>query len=113
MGDQRRVPKELLRHFSVSMQLYTGDRQDLRLLPNQLHRYQIPSEHVADSVIFGWTANGTNPDALLIIELRTRPGQAPEWVYSLAPVTADKLSLKYDGSVVQTKDQTIFPSDDA
>ena len=48
--------KELLRHFSVSMQLYTGDRQELRLLPRQLHRYQIPSEHVTDSVIFGWTA---------------------------------------------------------
>lgn len=104
--------KALSQRFSASMQLYTGDKQELRLLPRQLHRYNIPAEGVVDGVIFGWTANGTNPDAILIMEQRASPGQRPEWVYSLAPVTADKLWLRLDETVVQTKGQTIYPSDD-
>ncbi len=104
--------KALSQRFTASMQLYTGDRQELRLLPRQLQRYNIPAERVADAVIFGWTSNGTNPDAVLMIELRTPADQPAEWVYSLAPVTADKLWLKLDDVVVQTKDQTLYPSDD-
>lgn len=104
--------KALSQRFTASMQLYTGDRQELRLLPRQLHRYNIPAEGVTDGVIFGWTANGTNPDAVLLIELQSSPGQPAEWLYSLAPVTADKLWLKLDGNEVQTKGQTLYPSDD-
>ena len=104
--------KALSERFTAAIQVYSGDRQELRLLPRRLHRYQIAAEQVTDAVMFGWTSNGTNPDAVLILELHTSASGAAEWAYSLAPVTADKLWLKMDDIIVQTKAQTIYPSDE-
>lgn len=99
--------------FSATMQQYgTEDRQEMRLLTRPLHRYALPDESVDDAIIFAWTANGTNPDALLVLEQRTRDKQ-PEWVYSLVGVTADTVELKLDGSPAQTKQHTLYPGDDA
>lgn len=105
--------KAQAQRFSATLQQFgTDDRQEMRLLTRPLHRYAIPGEEVGDAIIFAWTANGTNPDALLVIEQRARAKQAPEWVYSLVGVTADTVDLKLDGETVQTKVHTMYPGDE-
>lgn len=95
--------KKLSERFSISLEWdYSGkpDNQEMRRLPRHLHRYQVPDQGVTDAVMFGWTANGTNPDAMVVIELRSN-GDKHEWHYAMSQVTADKIVLKLDGKNVQ------------
>lgn len=104
--------KSIAQSFTISMKLYSGDQQELRPLARELHRYKVPKENISDAIVFGWTANGTNPDAIVLLELHEPTGKPSEWRYSLAPVTADKLWLKRSGEVVQTKELTMYPGDE-
>jgi len=56
-----------------------------------------------DGGVFGLTSNGTNPDAMLVLELHTlRTGEA-EWLFGIAGMTAGGLSVKFDDKEVWTK----------
>lgn len=101
--------KKLSERFSIALERdYTGttDSQQMRRLPRHLYRYKVPDQGVTDAVMFGWTANGTNPDAMVVIELRS-VGDKHEWHYAMAQVTADKIVLNLDGKSVQEQDRNI------
>jgi len=101
--------KKLSERFSIAIERdYSGklDSQEMRRLPRHLHRYHVPNQSVTDAVMFGWTTNGTNPDAMVVIELRTT-GDKHGWYYAMAQVTADKVVLSLDGKSVQEQDRNI------
>ena len=78
----------------------------MRLLPTPVHRYEVPNGGVRDAALFAVTANGMNPDCILVIELyRADPDQAV-WRYAIAPVTADAMELQLDNETVWTKQST-------
>jgi hypothetical protein len=77
--------------------------QDMRLLPRPLYRYEKAAGDLVDGAVFGFTTNGTNPDAILSIELHKREGATPEWKFGLAGMTAGALSVRLDDREVWTK----------
>lgn len=103
--------KDLADRFSISLQKYQSDSQELRRLARPLHRYHLPDSNVDDAVIFGWTSDGTNPDVAFAVELRTS-GNKKEWLYAMTGMTADKVTLKLDDVVVGSKDYTPVTGDD-
>lgn len=100
--------KKLSERFTVALerdQSGTPDTQEMRRLPRHLHRYQVADQRIADAVIFGWTANGTNPDVVVVIEQRSI-GDKHEWHYAMSGITSDKVALSLDGKIVQSQDYT-------
>src|SRR5262249_8556871 len=78
-------------------------RQQMRLLPRPLFRYESPVGDLLDGAIFGLTTNGTNPDAILAVELRKFGGPEPRWMFGVAGMTQGALSVRFDDKEVWTK----------
>ena len=51
---------------------------------------------MVDGAIFIY-ANGTNPEALLLIEAEAQGARSPVWSYTAAPLTRAEPTLKLDG----------------
>ena len=101
-----RQMKEIAGRFTATLSDATGAdrRQEMRLLPRPLYRYEIPAGDVLDGAVFGFTTNGTNPDAILVVELDAAPVTgAPQWKFGLAGMTTGGLSVKFDGDDVWSK----------
>jgi hypothetical protein len=69
-------------------------KQEMRLLPHPLYRYEKPAGDILDGAAFGMTTNGTNPDAILIVELHRQEGRPPAWKFAVAGMTSGGLSVK-------------------
>jgi hypothetical protein len=78
-------------------------RQEMRLLPRPIYRYEKPAGDMLDGAIFGLTTNGTNPDAILVVELHENRRSGGEWKFGVAGMTAEGLSVKFDNKEVWTK----------
>ena len=98
--------KALARRFSAVM-IILQDRQSMRLLPTPIHRYEAPNGGVRDAALFAVTANGLNPDCIVIIELVRADTEQAVWRYAVAPVTADAMELQLDNQTVWTKQSTL------
>jgi hypothetical protein len=98
--------KALVDRFKVTMTGWKpdkSDREDLRLLPKPLYRYETNEATGPDA---GWIdgevlafVSGTDPEALLLLEA-TRQGGRPRWRYAFARATAAGLEAKLDQAVV-------------
>jgi hypothetical protein len=51
-------------------------------------------------VIFGLTTNGTNPDMLILIELRGEREATPKWHYGIAKVTYAEVHIRLDDTEI-------------
>lgn len=71
-------------------------KQELRLLPRPIYRYSDPESGLQDGAIFSFATNGTNPAALLLIELHQRGSSALTWRYGLTGMTSVTLSVRLD-----------------
>ena len=71
------------------------DRQQFRLLPEPIHRYQ--GADVQDGAIFAFVRGTSNPEALLF--LQSRQGQ---WEYGFLRCSSNELVAKLDGNEVWT-----------
>jgi hypothetical protein len=80
-----------------------NSRQEMRLLPRPLYRYDSAAEELLDGAVFGLTTNGTNPDAILVIEVHQPQGAAPQWKFGIAGMTAGGLSVTLDDHEVWSK----------
>jgi hypothetical protein len=87
------------------------DREQMRLLPQPLHRYESPKEGVIDGAAFGITSKGTNPDSLLLIEAVATEGSAAEWRFGIVGMTGDAVSIRLGDKVVFHKPFTEGPGD--
>ncbi len=81
------------------------DREELRLQPRPLFRYETKRKDILDGAVFAFT-QGTDPETLLIIEAVAK-GDLYEWQYAFVRNTSGELESRHDGKVVWHADR--FP----
>jgi hypothetical protein len=93
--------KQIARRFDAKLfnQATEQDAQ-MRPLPRQIYRYTDPDRGIKDGVIFGYATYGTNPDALLSIELHGKGESDYTWNYGLARMTLYKVTVNLDDEEV-------------
>ena len=93
-----RQMKEQIARFTVTIHVDGKEKlkQEMRLLPSPIHRYADENAGLRDGVIFGLTTNGTNPDMLIVIELRTDTKRLPVWQYDVVKMTDSEVHVRLD-----------------
>ena len=101
-AERLRQMRDLLKPFSAR-EYYNTKSQDypLRLLTHPIDRYTDSASGLLNGAIFVF-ANGTNPEALLMIEARSRGSAPPAWCYAATRLSRAELTLKRDAKVVWT-----------
>jgi hypothetical protein len=89
--------KTLARNFSATLERTTGEKDELRLLPQPLLRYE-PNDKKVDGALFSFSL-GTDPEAILILEANLEGG-APAWQYAFARYHFIGLRASYQGREV-------------
>jgi hypothetical protein len=95
--------KDLAGRFTATIDVERGQasRQEMRLLPSPVHRYDDDSAGIRDGMIFALTTNGTNPDTLIVIEL-TGPTETPSWQYGIVRMTTGEVRIRLNDQEVWT-----------
>ena len=94
--------KQLSRRFSVNIHDEVAKTQEhLRLLPQPLHQYGEMKANSFEGAVFGFAANGTNPDALLLVQARPNDEKLA-WEYAFVQMTSGRLIAELDNTVVWT-----------
>jgi len=93
-----RQMKQLVRRLSGSEE-WMGERTELRVLPNPIHRYSDAETALVVGAIFAFVA-GTNPEAVLFVEARKQPSDEATWNFGFARMTAASISVLLDGDEV-------------
>jgi hypothetical protein len=92
----------LAKNFSASMIDFrrnrSGDRQELRLLPQPIYRYESTDPDVLDGALFAFVF-GTDPEVFLLLEARRVNGTV-RWRYALTRMNFDVLTVLYKDSEV-------------
>jgi hypothetical protein len=83
----------------------------MRLLTSPLHQYASPKQNVVDGAVFGLTSNGTNPDALLLIEALADPETDAMWRYAVVGLTGDAADVSHADKKVWSKEYSDGPGD--
>ena len=90
--------KLLARRFQVNVTHRDGRREDCRLVPNPLYRFE--SKDVDQSgAIFSY-AIGTDPEALLLLTQESKANGGSEWQYAFARFTFYPLDASFDGNPI-------------
>lgn len=101
--------KSLVEQFQSAMlgwKADSTDREELRLLPRPLYRYEPKSGPVIDGAVFGFVM-GTDPESLLLIEaVKGEDGKAT-WQFAFARRTSGELEGRHQDKVVWHADR--FP----
>jgi hypothetical protein len=96
-----RQMKSLAEQFSSTMlgwKADSTDREELRLLPRPLYRYEPTSGPLVDGAMFAFVM-GTDPESLLLIEA-VKQGDAAQWQYAFVRRTSGELEGRHRGKVV-------------
>jgi hypothetical protein len=98
-----RQMKSLAEEFQASMLGWDpgdGVREELRLLPRPLYRYELPKESdLLDGAVFAFVT-GTDPEALLLLEA-TR-GDKPAWQFTFVRRTTAGLEGRHRDRIIWT-----------
>jgi hypothetical protein len=108
-AERLRQMREMLRRFSAR-EYYNVKSQDyvLRLISHPIDRYADQASGLLDGAIFAY-ANGTNPEAFLVIEARRKDEGPVTWLYAAAPLTRAAPTLELDKKAVWTHPSTDMP----
>jgi hypothetical protein len=100
---RKRQLRELAREFSARLVIdpRIDSTAEMRLLPTPIYEYTDPETKQQLGAVFGFEANGTNPDLLMLIEAR---GDKPAWHFAPARMTNGGVTLKI-------KDTTVWECD--
>lgn len=94
--------KQISRRFSVRLRDEIAETEEqLRLVPHPIYEYGRSRETSVQGAVFRFASNGTNPDALLMIEM-DRSESEPQWRYGWIQMTTGKLTARLDDQVVWT-----------
>lgn len=93
---RKRQARELARGFSARAVLdpSRNDTQELRLLPTPIFEYPDPRTNQFLGAVFGFSTNGTNPDLLILFEVRKNK-QKTEWHFAPARMTSGGVTLTF------------------
>jgi hypothetical protein len=97
-----RQMKQIAARFAGTIHVDGNDKlkQEMRRLPTPICRYDDEAGGLRDGVIFGLTTNGTNPDMLILIELRGEREAAPKWHYGIVKVTYAEVHIRLDDTEI-------------
>jgi hypothetical protein len=102
--------RQLARSFTGVIRNPQVSRQEtMRLLPTPLLRYGDANGAVGRGALFGLTSNGTNPDALLLLQLAKSAAGQDEWRYGMHGLTGDEVEVRLRESVVHAQPYTGVP----
>lgn len=101
-----RQMKSLAERFRATMTGWKGDnsdREELRLLPRPLYRYDLKDSKEAhpnlqDGALLAFVM-GTDPEVVMVLEAINRDGRSV-WQYAFARATSGGLEARLDGKVV-------------
>ncbi len=106
-----RQMKSLAEQFESSMlgwKADSTDREELRLLPRPLYRYEAKDDPAADQAVIDGAVfafvMGTDPESLLLIEAVKR-GEKSSWEFGFARRTSGELEGRHKGKVVWHADR--------
>ena len=95
-GQRLRQMKALARRFD-SYGIYPVNRRvPMRVLPTPLLRYEDEDAGIRDGALFV-LAGGTDPEALLVIELSATGSGDPLWQFAINRVSSGELHVSLDG----------------
>ena len=86
--------------FSSSVELLDGERYELRLLTQPIHRYGRDDTDLLDGAMFAF-ADRTDPELLVLLEVR-KSKEANQWWYALARMSALSIEVKHKSLKIQT-----------
>lgn len=115
-ADRLRQMKWLARDFRTTLlgwKADDSDREELRMLPRPVYRYETDAAGALDGAIFAFV-QGTDPEAFLLLEAARTGGKgnaAHEWRYALARRTSGKMETRYRGEIVWTAERLLDYSD--
>jgi hypothetical protein len=104
-----RQMKALVEQFQSAMlgwKADSTDREELRLLPRPLYRYEPKSGPVIDGAVFAFVM-GTDPESLLMIEAVKGDDGSATWQFAFARRTSGELEGRHNDKVVWHADR--FP----
>jgi hypothetical protein len=98
---RKRQARELVREFSarVLMDPKNNITQEMRLLTTPIFEYSDSKSQEFAGAIYGFAANGTNPDLLVLLEVGGEASR-PAWHFAPARMTSGGVTLKYDDAKV-------------
>jgi hypothetical protein len=113
-GDRLRQMKGLARRFSATLTGWKSSeskREELRLLPQQLYRYDIQAAEkthpeLRDGAVFAFV-QGTDPEILLLLEAVAEDERPPRWQYAFARATSGGLEAQLDSQLVWKVEQLL------
>jgi hypothetical protein len=99
--ERRRQAREIARGFSgrILINPRTGNSAEMRLLTTPLHEFTSAGSDVLSGAVFGFETNGTNPDLLVIVEVRGEGGDHT-WQFAPARMTTGGVTLNYGGKKI-------------
>ena len=106
-----RQMKGLAAQFSSTMLGWhagKSDREELRMLPQPLYRYESTRKDLLDGAMFGFV-QGTDPETLLMLEA-FKSGDRFEWQFAFARRTSGELEGRHKDKIVWHADR--FPDND-
>lgn len=74
-------------------------KTEMRLLPTPLFRYSCQPGEILDGALFGLSATGTNPDAVIAIQW-CGEGQSAQWQFGVSGMTNGGLQVRLDDKPV-------------
>jgi hypothetical protein len=94
--------KAIARRFEAAVYDTGNSPTQLRLLPQPLYRFRDKSAAILDGALFGFV-QGNDSEALLMVEaIESTDGEKPQWRFTLARLTAAKVTVRLDGNEVFT-----------
>lgn len=105
-----------LRNIARRFRARTTDRlsnsEEMRLLAQPIFRYSSAGQSLIDGAVFGLVSNGTNPDALLMVQVRKGADESqPVWEYGCLGLSGDEITFDLDGSTVFQHGAASSPGD--
>jgi hypothetical protein len=97
-AELRRIQmRKIAESYRVS-DLFDNTLNELRLVPNPLHRYSCPESGILDGAIFSF-ALGTDPEVMILVESQKK-GDANVWKVAFARMTGYACEAKLEGNKV-------------
>jgi hypothetical protein len=96
---RRRQAREMVRKFAgrIVNDPKTNTREQMRLLTTPLMEFADPRTKEYQGAVFGFSTNGTNPDVLLLLEIRSDGEKgAATWHYAPVRMTCCEATLAYE-----------------
>lgn len=94
-----RQMQTIARDFSAENVHEKSGKNELRLMPKPLYRYEPTDPSLVDGALF-CLAHGTDPEVFLLIEARKSKAGAAEWQYALARFSDLPLKARFRGKEV-------------